>query len=103
VLVPCCRNSVSVSVSWQPDKYIVHAEVPGVKKDEIKLSVENGQPTATTRSFTPALSRALFLHTAAASANAVCFLFSFCRCADRDGGEARPARQTIIASHGLCC
>ena len=27
----------------QPDKYIVHAEVPGVKKDDIKLSVENGQ------------------------------------------------------------
>ena len=28
----------------QPDKYVVKAEVPGVKKDDIKLSVENGQP-----------------------------------------------------------
>ena len=29
--------------SVQPDKYIVHAEVPGVRKDDIKLSVEDGQ------------------------------------------------------------
>ena len=42
--------TLSFPALLQPDKYIVHAEVPGVSKEDIKVSVEDGQRGCTPRS-----------------------------------------------------
>ena len=37
--------AIKVDVTEKPDAYVVHAEIPGVKKDDIQVTIEGNQVT----------------------------------------------------------